>query len=148
MPSELPADGRNHDPVASCAGADAGGGAVVRELLPPSPAACHNARQLVKRTLARSRGPQSSYTAELVVSELSANAVRHARSTFEVSVAVLDEVVRVAVTDAARLPTGWDGFRVASDHGLGIVQALCSSWGVEPLAGGKVVWAHVDVDGL
>jgi hypothetical protein len=63
-------------------------------------------------------------------------------------VSVLAEVVRVAVTDGTRLPSGWSGFRVASDHGLGIVAALCSDWGVERVDGGKMVWADVDRNGL
>jgi hypothetical protein len=53
-------------------------------VLPPAPAACGSARHLVKSTLAGDDGADSTYTAELVVSELSANAVRHAGSTFDV----------------------------------------------------------------
>jgi hypothetical protein len=47
------------------------------------------------------------------------------------------------VTDATPATNGWTGFPVATEHGLGIVSALASDWGVERLDGGKVVWAEV-----
>jgi anti-sigma regulatory factor (Ser/Thr protein kinase) len=84
--------------------------------------------------------------AELCVSELTANAIRHARTPFEVAVEVDHEggAVRVAVTDdsfrpvQARLdpqPTRVTG------HGLRIVAAVAATWGVIDHAGdGKTVW--------
>jgi hypothetical protein len=112
-------------------------------VLPPAPAACGSARHLVKSTLADDNGANSAYAAELVVSELSANAVCHAGSTFEVEVSLFDGVVRLAVTDSTPAPNGWTGFPVATEHGLGIVAALANDWGVETLDGGKIVWAEV-----
>jgi MEDS: MEthanogen/methylotroph, DcmR Sensory domain len=119
-------------------------GAVVSSVvLPPAPAACRAARELVRATLAPNGGAKACYTAELVVSELAANAVRHAGSTFTAEVLSSPGVVRVAVTDAAPLPSGWSGFPVETGHGLGVVTATAGNWAVEPLAGGKTVWADV-----
>jgi hypothetical protein len=145
MFSELSTDDRAQRGLVRGDRMGAGAAAVVGSaLLPPSPQACREARDLVRRMLAGEETPRSNYAAELVASELAANAVRHARSTFEVEVSVFDEMVRVAVTDATRVPSGWVGFRVAQDHGLGIVAALSCGWGVEPVDGGKVVWADVE----
>jgi hypothetical protein len=110
-------------------------------VLPPAPAACRTARQLVRAALALQG--RATDAAELVVGELAANAVRHAGSTFTAEVSVTDGMVRIAVTDATPLPHGFGGFPLARDHGLGVVAALASDWAVQPLAGGKVVWADM-----
>jgi hypothetical protein len=145
MFSKLPADDRAQQGLVRAEHVDARTTAAVGSaLLPPSPSACREARELVRRMLAGADTRRSNYAVELVASELAGNAVRHARSAFEVEVSVFDEVVRVAVTDAIRVPSGWVGFRVAQDHGLGIVAALSCDWGVEPVDGGKVVWADVE----
>ena len=80
--------------------------------------------------------------AELLTSELAANAVLHARSAYTVTIDVTGERVRVEVTDrsaavAARRssgPTSRDG------RGLAIVEDLATAWGVEDRAHGKCVW--------
>lgn len=123
---------------------DGGNGAVVcTAVLPPAPAACRAARRLVRAACASEAHGDAVATAELVVSELAGNAVRHARSTFRADVSFGNGSVRLAVTDAQPLPDGWSGFPIARDHGLGLVAALAEDWAVEPLAGGKVVWAEL-----
>ena len=135
------------DPPAFPGSSEEMNGAVVSSaVLPPAPAACRAARELVRATLARDGGANTCDTAELVVSELAANAVRHADSTFMAEVLPSPGGVRVAVTDASPLPSGWSGFPVARHHGLGLVAALAGNWGVEPLVGGKTVWADVARD--
>jgi DNA-binding transcriptional MerR regulator/anti-sigma regulatory factor (Ser/Thr protein kinase) len=79
----------------------------------------------------------------LLVSELAANAIRHAGTPFEVTVREVDDGVRIEVSDQsnAELKPG-----VVADEGgfgLGIVGALSRSWGVAPSADGKVVWFEV-----
>jgi anti-sigma regulatory factor (Ser/Thr protein kinase) len=113
-------------------------------VLPPAPAACRTAREVVRAALARDGAAGDIDMAELVVSELAANAVRHAHSTFTAEVSLHDGLARIAVTDAAPLPKDWKGFPVIRDHGLGLVAALASDWTVEPLSGGRVVWADVE----
>ena len=84
--------------------------------------------------------------ARLVVSELAANAVVHARSPFTVSIHSRDSTLRILVRDESRVvPTVRE---VSSDtapsgRGMQLVAALASRWGVELTSDGKVVWAEL-----
>lgn len=86
--------------------------------------------------------------AEIVVSELLTNAVRHARplsdGTIRVRWKIRGEVVEVEVTDGggSTVPrpaprTVW----LSSGRGLRIVRALAHEWGVTEDRTGNVVWA-------
>ena len=78
----------------------------------------------------------------LVVTELAANAIVHARSAFTVILSVHDDVLRISVRDA--LPLDGGGLRAAPLHGLAVVDALASRWGVESLGNaGKTVWVDL-----
>jgi signal transduction histidine kinase len=78
----------------------------------------------------------------LVVTELAANAIVHARSAFTVILSVHDDVLRISVRDAGPL-TG-AGLRAAPLHGLAVVDAMASRWGVESLGNaGKTVWVDL-----
>jgi hypothetical protein len=103
----------------------------------------------------------------LVVTELAANAVRHARSGFTVILSSRpgrpprpsppsrsdrsspSDVVRISVRDASPLPPSGDSgsgsaLPVAPLHGLGAVNAMASHWGVESLgSSGKTVWVEL-----
>jgi anti-sigma regulatory factor (Ser/Thr protein kinase) len=80
--------------------------------------------------------------AELIVSELATNAVRHARSGFSVGVEESAGAVRVEVTDAGvgeprtRAPEPLE----PSGRGLVIVGAMADDWGVTERRVGKTVW--------
>lgn len=86
----------------------------------------------------------------LMVSELATNAVRHAASSFTVSIERQAGSIRVAVTDAGHgtptvqspAPTDYSG------RGLLIVRSLADSWGVTETSGGsgKTVWFVLDLD--
>jgi hypothetical protein len=79
--------------------------------------------------------------AALVVTELAANAIRHARSAFTVSLSARDDLVRISVRDASSLA---GGLRAAPLHGLAAVDALASRWGVESHGNaGKTVWVDL-----
>jgi hypothetical protein len=78
----------------------------------------------------------------LVVTELAANAIVHARSAFTVILSVHDDVLRISVRDA--VPLDGVGLRAAPLHGLAVVDALASRWGVESLGNaGKTVWVDL-----
>ena len=78
----------------------------------------------------------------LVVTELAANAIVHARSAFTVILSAHDDVLRISVRDA--VPLDGAGLRAAPLHGLAVVDALASRWGVESLGNaGKTVWVDL-----
>lgn len=81
--------------------------------------------------------------AQLVVSELSTNAVEHVRSSFEVVARIEHGALRVAVRDESPAPPQL--FAVSSDsrrgRGLHVVSAVADEWGVDVSDGGKTVWA-------
>ncbi len=88
-----------------------------------------------------------SETANLLISELVSNAVRHARSGPAITAAMADGFLEVGVTDGQ--PEGVP--RVLSiDHtaeggrGMVIVEALSADWGVSILPKGKQVWFRLE----
>ncbi len=80
--------------------------------------------------------------AALIVTELAANAMLHARSAFTLTLSAGRDFVRISVrderglSDAASLPA-------EPMHGLGLVAALARNWGVLPLDDSKLVWAEL-----
>jgi anti-sigma regulatory factor (Ser/Thr protein kinase) len=92
-------------------------------------------------------GPETMARLRLLVTELVANSVRHARGTpIDVTVAVGEAVVRTDVSD------GGDGFEPptpdpnplkSSGWGLFLVRRLADRWGAEPSTG--TVWFELDV---
>ena len=111
-------------------------------LTPDSPA-------LARHFAVDAAGPLDvSYLADdlaLVVAELAANAFRHARSGFTLTLSVTDKALLIAVRDEAPVPPG--GLPTRTPHGLGVVAALASEWGVHGLGAGKVVWAELPLSG-
>jgi anti-anti-sigma regulatory factor len=83
-------------------------------------------------------------SAELVVTELVSNAIRHARTTFSLTITRTDRSLHLAVRDyASRLArlVGPDGEEEPGGRGLIIVEALTTGWGCTPTRDGKVTWA-------
>jgi anti-sigma regulatory factor (Ser/Thr protein kinase) len=87
-----------------------------------------------------SRGARDA--AELVATELAANAVLHADSEFSVLLRAESEVVRIAVYDAK--PIDPTLLVVRPRRGLGLVSGLSRDWGVDVTAHGKSVWADIE----
>jgi anti-sigma regulatory factor (Ser/Thr protein kinase) len=79
---------------------------------------------------------------ELMVSELTTNAVKHARTAFNVTVVTSGDQVRVEVNDEGeRAPILRDPAPTdAGGRGLVIVHALADEWGVDIHDGDKTVW--------
>jgi anti-sigma regulatory factor (Ser/Thr protein kinase) len=91
--------------------------------------------------------PEVVDDALLVVEELVANAVDHARSPFDVDVCLADGVLHVAVRDRSpRTPhlQPYDPHAVRG-RGLQLVATLSRHWGCEPRTDGKTVWAELPV---
>lgn len=78
----------------------------------------------------------------LVVTELAANAVLHARSDFGLTLSAGPGFVRISVRDKCPLPED-EPLSAESMHGLGLVATLARNWGVLPLDDGKMVWAEL-----
>ncbi len=91
------------------------------------------------------RGEQLAGDTALVVTELATNAVLHAGSAFSVSLALSGGAIRISVSDTLPLgPAGEDKqLTAASGHGLGVVAAMATRWGVETVPSGKAVWAEL-----
>ena len=81
----------------------------------------------------------------LVVTELVANAVRHAGTDITVRLSRLGDGVRVEVTDGSTRPLRPRSATMADEGGRGLllVDALSSRYGVEAERTGKLVWAEL-----
>ena len=110
---------------------------------PPQVLSVRLARRSVEAALAGTPVEHLADDAGLLVSELAANAVLHARTDFDVVVDVGEGRVRVHVRDrsddvpvlAVPSATGMSG------RGLALVSTLASAWGTEAAPeGGKSVW--------
>lgn len=110
------------------------------------PLAVPAARRFVVAVLSPST-EEVRQAAELMVSELATNAVRHVHSDFDVSVERRGRRIRIAVTDhgggtpTMRCPAPTE----PSGRGLRIVDMFADQWGVDQHAGGgKTVWFTLD----
>lgn len=88
------------------------------------------------------------FGAPLVLTELAANAVLHARTPYEVRLSFTAPRLVVEVLDASpRLPRRRQYETDAgTGRGLTLVTALCDDWGAKATPEGKVVWATVRPD--
>lgn len=110
--------------------------------LPP-----RRARWFVRSTLRRWGCDEMVPDAELLVDELVANAMVHARGAgVDVTIRQLGDSIRVEVTDPD--PDFVLDFRRPADapprFGLRIVDSVAPRWGVDPEPFGKTVWFELD----
>lgn len=115
--------------------------------VPGVPAGTGMARRVTAAVLQGWNVAELSDDAQLVVSELLANAMEHAAGaeTYEVELVRLDTGVRLYVADGSTImPVVAE---LSRDHprgrGLRIVEALSASWGSDTHDGGKRVWADL-----
>ncbi len=123
--------------------AEAPGAARAFALSRDAPAA---ARHFAVAALRRLGAADLSDDAALVVTELAANAVRHAGSGFTLTLSCQPKVLLISVRDTRPLPAGPAAAALPPEplHGLGAVDVLASRWGVEPLGhAGKSVWVEL-----
>jgi anti-sigma regulatory factor (Ser/Thr protein kinase) len=103
-------------------------------------------RRIVDAFLA-DREPMCREAVTLVASELATNAVRHARTPYQVRLAV-NHRVSIEVIDASpgvpqlRNPTPQE----RGGRGLLLVSRIAAAWGVDQADGAKTVWAEVACD--
>jgi DNA-binding NarL/FixJ family response regulator len=113
--------------------------------LPEDPGSPAEARELVRDLLERWGRPELVEDAALVVSELVANAVEHARSSARVAVRRSDGGIRIEVRDDGHGTPDLRPPDVGSlrGRGLRIISSVCTAWGVITHDGSKTVWAEV-----
>lgn len=116
---------------------------------PCDPTSVTAARWFIRQTLSEWSLSQLGDDAALAVSELVANAVRHAATDVMVSV-VADERVTISVSDdepAVHSPLlrHAAGHLPESGRGLHIIAAISSDWGIRSHATGKVVWFTLEL---
>ena len=121
---------------------------VATRRFPPDLRSPRGARRFVDEMLATWDCRPAIETLEVLLSEIVANAVVHARSEPEVTVRLLDGFLRVDVADDSDVmpePRA-AGTMEEGGRGLRILDSEASRWGVSPRpGGGKVVWFEVPV---
>ncbi len=111
-------------------------------VLEPHPTAARAARDFVSRALLDEHLAARIPAARLVVSELVTNAMVHAGTYIDLSIAVHDGAVRLTVRDRCPDPPVRRASPSRHGGGLAAVEHLSRAWGVLPTAeGGKAVWA-------
>jgi anti-sigma regulatory factor (Ser/Thr protein kinase) len=109
-------------------------------------AAPSRARRLVTDALRRAgHSGDLLDDARLVITELAANAVKHARSPFSVSIRSAESTVRILVRDASLVVPEMSDHTPTTPGGRGmrLVANLAVRWGVDAAPDGKVVWVEL-----
>jgi len=127
--------------------------ALIRRRFDRRPEEVAAARRFVMGGLAR--GSDAWETAQLLVSEtvtcsLDQSAPGRGSGSLEVGYALVGRCLRVEVSDdggPARLRRRIHAVRSTGDHGLELVRALASRWGVRESAAGRTIWFEVDLNG-
>lgn len=120
----------------------------VSAALPDGLVAPSHARALVRQHLADWGLADHVDDAEIVVSELVANAVRHGARPVSLTLETSDRQLTIAVEDAAVLDIPVPREASASDsggRGLHMIDALSRRWGFTQGERSKVVWAELAV---
>jgi anti-sigma regulatory factor (Ser/Thr protein kinase) len=143
--------GHHHAVVAALADAPTPTPGRMSRRFEPTASSAAAARRFVTDALRGWEREDLVAAAQLVVSELAGNALRHSYGRFHVTVLHQADGVRVAVTDRSpALPTG-PTMRpeVATDgRGMQLIDALARRWGADAHRGGKTVWAELTDPGL
>jgi anti-sigma regulatory factor (Ser/Thr protein kinase) len=85
--------------------------------------------------------------AALIVTELVTNAVRHGKSDFRLRLSRTPGAFRIEVVDEGEGTPEPQPLDIEAEGGRGImlVDAMSSSWGVENVPRGKLVWAEIAI---
>ncbi|GIJ44546.1 hypothetical protein Val02_14320 [Virgisporangium aliadipatigenens] len=119
-----------------------------RSMIAATPAATATARDVVRRACTDAGLPALADDAELIVTELVGNVIRHVGGTMELMVSARERFLHLAVRDGSPVkpkrvlpdPETGEGGR-----GLLLVDAVASGWGTSEISDGKVVWATLRI---
>ncbi|HEX5018240.1 MAG TPA: ATP-binding protein [Actinomycetes bacterium] len=119
-------------------------------VLPSGPSSVPLARRAARRQLESCGVTDSAVldTVELLVSELTANVVKHVGGRASLRVAVGDKKIRIEVCDSSptRIPVEQHmNVESISGRGLLLVSTLASSWGFQSDDAQKCTWVEVDL---
>jgi anti-sigma regulatory factor (Ser/Thr protein kinase) len=122
--------------------AGAGSGQETSWPLPSDPSSVPAARHLARTQLADWGLHEQREVAELLVSELVTNALRHATGPIGLTLCATDGVLRCEVRDAAAAQPHVCQARENDEGGRGLhmVETLSRRWGADRTPDGKVVW--------
>ena len=113
--------------------------------LPPLSESVRAARDLVTQACRVWRLPNLLADGSLIMSELAANAVEHARTDFVATVTRSRASLQIAVRDGAshfpQLNNHPHNSLQQRGRGLRLVHVVAATWGAMPTRNGKVVWA-------
>lgn len=115
----------------------------LHEILPSDPRAPGTARHALARFLARAEMPHLIDDAELLVTELVTNAVRHARGPIEVNAYLREGFFRLEVCDCSADRTPLHRQASPDDEGgrgIDLVNKLSARWGWWTAEDIKTVW--------
>src|SRR5688500_296534 len=104
------------------------------------------ARAHVQAQLAEASSHVLTSDAQLVASELVANAVLHGAAPVVLMVDAEPTRVRIVVRDAGRgvpVRSAEASSGSMTGRGLRLIEAVSAAWGVMPVDGGKAVWAEL-----
>jgi len=113
-----------------------------RTALPPQASSVREARRLVRRTALRHHPPEVAETAELLVSEIVTNALVHAAPPIAMAVHLIDDSLRVEVSDGSPYTPVRRHYATTSGTGRGLMllDEMADEWGVTPDRDGKLIW--------
>ncbi|MFD9686376.1 ATP-binding protein, partial [Kitasatospora sp. NPDC059088] len=133
--------------VVAPVGLAGGGAAEVRVWdLPADASAAGAARRLVSDQLARWELTDLVDAAELVVSEMAGNALRHGRAVGPLRLLRHDRLVIEVSDRGPDLPQiQHASLSDEGGRGLQLINVLCRRWGACRTAFGKAVWAELDL---
>ncbi|MFI5954592.1 ATP-binding protein [Cryptosporangium sp. NPDC051539] len=114
----------------------------------PTPAATAEIRRAVRALLAQWKiVGTAAEDVLLVVHELVANVVDHAKTPFRLAIRRRGSFVQVSVQDESRRPIVVRPLDPESTRGRGLpmIDAIAARWGCRQGSGGKTVWAAIPV---
>ncbi|MET0524570.1 MAG: response regulator [Nocardioides sp.] len=114
--------------------------------LPQDLASVRAARRFVRKVLSEWDLQPLMDDAQLVVSELAANAITHAGSDYRVRLSSSERSLRIEVRDGGRGTPEPQPKSMTNEHGRGLlmVASIAASWGIERSDGRrKLVWAEL-----